>query len=1026
MKSRFVFGWIVLSWTLFSGNLFGVVGEPKADNDQEPEGKVIEIRQGGYVEKVDPLVDYKNRLPHTPPKKPSGSLLAIHSIPGFQLECVASEPLVRDAVDLAFDENGGLYVAEIIPYAEGNSSQQGSPNGRISLLHDKDGDGNYDTSRVFVDKLIWPSGIACYDGGLYIAATPDILYCKDTDGDGQADLREVVLTGFDAVSPNAMPNSLRWGLDHRIHGMTSSAGGIIQAVQWNRNHPEDHLKAVQARGRDFSIDPRSGQFELESGGAQFGMTFDIWGNKFESTNNKPIEMIMVEDRYLARNPYLATPSPRMPIWVDGEIVYPTSPVEPWRAVRTEMRVRGNFSGPVEGGGTASGYFTAACGLMIYQGDAWPETYHNSALVCEAAGNLIHRMRLQPNGIGFTAHRTETKHEFVTSDEIWFRPIQLANAPDGTLYVADMYREIIEHPDAIPPSAKKYLNLSHGNDRGRVYRIVPEGFKQPPLPRLGALTSSELVALLAHTNGWHRNTASRLLFERQDLATITPLRTLASDSPSPLGRMHALHLLAGLGALDEAILLARLEDTHPRVREHTVRLAESKLADSPKIRSALVSMVQDEDPRVRYQLAFTVGNIPGDLATATLATIAVHDAADRWVRLAILSSSLNRAGSLLSAMTNHQPWRTSPHGLEMLEQLARQAGLQNQSAQIAKALQVLATLPATEKALAEHIVNGLSQGLKQSGGKLPSNIGSAGIAQEILAGMLAQAKQIAIDLEQPLDQRIEAIRSLGLASYQEAAELLPELLVSNQPKQVQIAALSTLGQYQNQQVGPTIVEAWPSFSPQIRTAAIEALFARPERLTCLMDAIDAKQIHPSDLGQARIEFLLAYPEISIRNRAKTVLGRIEHPRREDVVKAYREVLTMHGDRERGKGVFKKECSICHQLEGIGFDLGLPLATVKSRGSEGILTQILDPNREVNPAYMNYVILTEEGRALSGMIRAETATSITLMRGQDQSDTVLRKNIDEMQSTGQSIMPAGLEKQIGKQSMADLIEYLMTIP
>ncbi len=1008
----------------------GTVKAQPADQGPKPANTttqgVTEIRQGGYVEKVDPHVDYKDRLPSTPPRPPADSASAFHVVPGFQLDCVAAEPLVRDAVDLAFDENGFLYVAEIIPYAEDNSSKYGSPRGRIALLKDTDGDGTFDTSVVFVDNLVWPTGVACYNGGLYVAATPDILYCKDTDGDGKADVREVVLTGFETSSPNAMPNSLRWGLDQHIHGMTSTAGGQIEAVKWNRQHPEAQVPAIQARGRDFRIDPRTGQFELESGGGQFGMTYDRWGNKFESSNSAPIEMIMIEDRYLARNPYLAAPSPRMPIWVDGNTVYPTSPVEPWRIIRTEMRVGGSFSGPVEGGGTASGYFTAACGLRIYQGNAWPEAYRDSALVCEPAGHLIHRMRLEPHGIGFTAHRTETKSEFITSDEIWFRPIQLSGAPDGTMYVADMYREIIEHPDAIPPSAKKYLDLTRGNDRGRIYRIAPKGFKPPPAPRLGTLTTTELVALLAHPNGWHRNTASRLLFERQDRAAIGPMRQLATKSPSPLGRMHAMHVLADMDALDETLLLARLEDSHPRVREHAVRLTESILADSPLIRSRLYAMAGDEDPRVRYQLALTVGNIPGPQATGTLATIAQHDSADRWVRLAILSSSLGRAGSLLAAMAADRSWRATGEGQKMLAQLADQAGLQNQSAQVAEVLQVLAGLPAQESTLAERIVHGLSEGLKKSGGKLPTGLGTASKVKEILANLMEQAKKVASDPSQPIGQRVEAIRSLSLAPFQDAAVILPEGLDSRQPQQIQIAALATLGQFQDNRVGPMIVEAWPSFSPQVRTVAIEALFARPQRLACLLDAIEQRQVRASDLPRARIDFLLAYPETSLRNRAKTILGSVQHTPRANVVEAYRDVLAMPGDRVQGKAVFKKECSICHRLEGVGFDLGLPLATVKSRGYEGILSQILDPNREVNPTYMNYLILTEKGRALSGMISAETATSITLTRGQDQSDTVLRKDIDEMESSGQSIMPEGLEKQLSKQQMADLLEYLMTLP
>ena len=263
---------------------------------------------------------------------------------------------------------------------------------------------------------------------------------------------------------------------------------------------------MQVRGRDFSFHPRTGEMTLESGGSQYGMTFDEWGCKFESSNSAPIEMVMYEDRYIARNPYLAAPSSRIPIWVDGMTVYRTSP---GRAVADRSHrdaLRGVFSGPVEGGGTPAGYFTAACGVMIYTGHAWPEEFRGNAFVGEGAGNLVHRMRLKPNGVAFTAHRTEKESEFLTSDEIWFRPIQFANGPGRHLYLADMYREVYEHPDAIPPSAKKYLDIDAGNDRGRIYRIVPEGF-QAARARCGWENSTpQLVGLLAHSNGWHRRTA----------------------------------------------------------------------------------------------------------------------------------------------------------------------------------------------------------------------------------------------------------------------------------------------------------------------------------------------------------------------------------------------------------------------------------------------------------------------------------------------------------------------------------------
>jgi len=987
--------------------------------------KPREIRQGGYVEKVEPGVDYKDRLPRIPPCGPGEALKSFHLIPGFRIELAAAEPSVCDPVDLCFDELGRMYVAEMIPYAEGNASVPGSPGGRVSRLEDTDGDGRFDRRTVYVDKLVWPTGVACFDGGVFVAAAPELLYCKDTNGDGRADLREVVLTGFSTSNPNALPGSLRFRPDCRLHGMTSTSGGRLVPVKWAAGAEGRSAEPVQARGRDFSIQPRTGELRLESGGAQFGMTFDAWGRKFESSNSTPIEMVMADDRYLGRNPYLAPPSPRVRIWKYGSTIFRTSPLEPWRVVRTEMRVRGVFSGPIEGGGTPAGYFTAACGVMVYKGHAWPEEFRGNAFVCEGAGNLIHRMGLDPNGVGLTAFRTEEGREFLTSDDIWFKPVQLANGPDGNLYIADMYREVFEHPDAVPPSVKKYVDLTAGSDRGRIYRIVPEVFQRPRPPRLGDLSTEELVGLLGHPNGWHRETAARVLYERQDRAAVEPLVKLATESPNPLARMHAMYALAGMDALPVEVLPARVSDGHARVREHAIKLSEPSLAKTPAVRELLYAAADDADARVRYQLAFTLGELPGPRATAALARIAARDVADTWVRVAVLSSCHGRAGELLSTLCEDSTWRGGAAARGLLEQLAEQAGLAGRRDQVAAVLSSLDGLPTEEKPLSEAITRGLSRGLKRSGSPLLEQLAGGERAAAVLSAMIERAAEAAGDEDAPVEARVEAAASLSLAPFDVAGRVLPDLLEGRQPAELQMAALRSLGHFHGPEVARMIVDAWGGFSPNVRDAAAEALFARQERLGVLLDAVEDGWIAPSQLDPSRIRFLLAHPDAGLRDRAKKLLGDVKLARREDAVAAYRDVLDMKGDVAAGREVFRRECAKCHRLEGVGYDLGLPLATVKSRGREGILTQVLDPNREVNPAYLNYTVLTDDGLTVTGMIAAETPTSINLRRSEEEGDTVLRAEIDVMESSGLSIMPEGLEKQITKREMADLLEYLMAV-
>ncbi|NUQ62091.1 MAG: HEAT repeat domain-containing protein [Pirellulales bacterium] len=1010
MKSSTAAASVTLLLTL--GPAFALAAEKAADGERK-------VEQGlGYWEKLDPNVDYQARLPRIKPCEPKEALQSFQLAPELRIELVAAEPLVCDVVDMAFDENYRLWVCELISYNESPARSRG----RVSFLDDTDGDGRFDKSTVFADELSWPAAVLPFDGGVFITCAPDVLYLKDTDGDGRADLREVFLAGFRTANSAIIPNSLRWGLDNRVHGMSSMAGGVIEPVKWKQSAAGRGAVAGEIRGSDFSLDPRSGELRLESGGSQHGLAYDPWGRKFESSNSAPIEMVMYDYRYLARNPYLAAPSARVPIWKTGSQVYRTSPLEPWRMLRSDLRQKGTFAGGPE---PASGYFTSACGLTIYNGHAWPADYRGNAFVCEGAGNLVHRMRLDPDGVGFAAFRTEREKEFLTSRDVWFRPVQLADAPDGNLYLADMYREVFEIREAVPTSAQRHIDLTTGNNRGRIYRIVAADAAPPQPVRLGSLSAAELVALLAHPNLWHRRTAARLLYQRPDAAAVEPLRQMTAEAGSPLGRMHALYVLDGLNALTAEIVLARLDDEHPRVREHAIRLAEQVLADAPAIREKLYHLSGDDDLRVRYQAAFTLGEIPGAQATAALARIAARDAADPWVRLAVLSSCNGRAGDLLARLAEDRVWRREDAHGTILEQLAEQTGLQAQGDQVAVVFRTLEALGGDEARLAERVVRGVTRGLEKAGSALRQQFLSGGKAAEALGQLLDQAKGLAAAEDEPPEKRAEAVRTLSLAPLDDVSELLEELLSSRQPQAVQMAALATLGRFPGDAVARMIVDHWLGFSPQVRGEAAETLFARPERIAALLAAVQEKLILPSQLDPARIQFLLTHPDAQLRDLARELFGGVKLARREEVVASYRDALAVPADAARGREVFRKECAACHKLEGVGYELGLPLETIRNRGPEAILLAILDPNREIQPQYLNYVAVTDAGLSFTGMIAAETATSITLTRGEGASDTVLRTHIDELQNSGLSIMPEGLEKQIGKQQMADLIEYLMNV-
>ncbi len=444
--------------------------------------------------------DYVEELPRIAPLSPQDALKSFEIHPDFRIELAASEPLVRDPVAMAFDEDGHLFVVEMRGYSELRDADMGT----VRRLEDTDGDGRFDTGTTYVDKLAWPTAVACWNGGVFVGDAPNIYYCKDTDGDGVADTRETVFTGFGLENVQGLLNTFLWGLDNRIHGATSASGGLV-------SRPGSNTPAVGLNGRDFSFDPRALTMRAESGGAQHGMTFDRQGRKFVCSNSDHIQLVRYDDRYIARNPFSAPPNARISIAADGPAadVFRISPLEPWRIVRTRLRVQGLVPGPVEGGGTAAGYFTSATGVTCYLGDLWPEAFRESVFIGDVGSNLVHRKALGPDGLSLIARRADENTEFLRSRDIWFRPVQFANGPDGALYVADMYREVIEHPDSLPPIIKQHLDLNSGNELGRIYRIVPKDYKQKPVPKLSACSSTQLAGLLAHPNAWHRQSAARM-------------------------------------------------------------------------------------------------------------------------------------------------------------------------------------------------------------------------------------------------------------------------------------------------------------------------------------------------------------------------------------------------------------------------------------------------------------------------------------------------------------------------------------
>lgn len=989
--------------------------------------------------------DYSAELPRISPKSPEDSLKAMRLKTGFHAEIVAAEPLIRSPMAMDFDEFGRAFVVELPEY---NQYASPKPHGRgdVKILEDLDRDGRFDKATVYVGDLDYPTAVACWDGGILVGVAPDILFCKDTDGDGKADVMKKLFTGFGQdKAGEGMLNSFRWRIDNRFHIPCGLDGGEIVPVQTSKVSKTSEVlnaKPINVRGQHLLLEPRAMTITATSGGGQHGMSLDDWNLRaFVCGNSEPVHLVMYDGRYLARNPYLSAPAAAINIAPDGKFtkLMRVSGVEPWRVLRTRLRKSGTIPGSDEGG-MPSGFFTGATGITFYRGDAWPEEYRGQVFVGEVANNLVYRARLELNGVGLTAHRADPDAEFLASADNWFRPVQFANAPDGTLYVLDMYRELIEGAAFLAPAILKHMDPSAGSDKGRIYRIAPDGFRFKPAPRLGDLPTTELVKLFEHANGWHRDTASRLIYQRQDRSAVALLRELAIHSKSPLARVMALYSLQGLSALEpeqvrRMVTLGRPAAGGGRIESqgsvmnaqptiHALRLAES-FADQAEVRDTVLAIADDADLLVRYQAAFTLGAFPGDEVTRALSKLAVRDGADSWMQLAILSSIGHRRGEFLAALLSDPATRTQPHVRAMLNAVAVQIGAANSKAELATMIRLLDALAtdANGKSLAEELVRNLVS--KQPAAKEVLAGATGGKAREILAGLVRDAMTAARDEATAPADRASAVRILSSASLAETKELFAELLQSKQPQPVQAAALETLARFDAAEVPTLILAAWPSQTPQLRATSVETLFTRASWITAFLGAVEKQTIARADLDPARIALLRQHKEAAIRDRATKLFADTALARRQEVVDAYQKSLELKGNADRGRAHFRKHCAACHKLENFGESIGADLNAIRDRGTAAVLLNILDPNREVKPQFLSYVVVLDSGRTLTGMIAAETANSLTLRKADNTTETVLRVNIDELKSTGLSFMPEGLEKQLDHAAMADLLAYLNSI-
>jgi putative membrane-bound dehydrogenase-like protein len=968
-------------------------------------------------------------LPRIPPVSADKTEPTFQLQHGFRLELFAAEPQVASPVDACFDENGRMYVAEMCDYPFSWEPTKLNPAGGgkkdagvVRLLEDTDGDGKADRSVIFADKLTWPTSVCCYRGGVFVLAPPDLHYFKDTDGDGRADVHQVVLSGFRRDNVQAIANCLKWSLDNRIVFAAGRNGGTLV---------HDGKKVFEIRGQDLSLDPATFALSALTGGEQFGLCFDDWGNRFVCSNSNHIEQVVLEERYLRRNPYFAASNPIRSIAKEGPAapVFRKSPPEPWRVVRTRRRV----SDPAMLRSLpfteqfAVGYFTSAAGITIYRGDAYPALQGN-AFIGDVGGNLVHRKTLHRDGPLMLAQRADEDTEFLTSTDNWFRPVNFVNAPDGTLFLLDMYRETIEHPFSIPDDIKAHLDLQSGDNRGRIYRLVPPGIRElRAAPKLGGLGSLDLVRELESTNAWNRETAQRLLVERHDRAAVEPLEQLVRESHSSLARLHALYTLDGLNALSDRDLLTAVADPEPRPRAHGIRLSESRLKHSPELLAAVVRLTDDRDGLVRFQLALSLGDAEPSVVVGPLAHLAHGAASDELLRAAILTSAGANADGIVLELLADNSFVNRADDFGLLRDLASIVGAQpdaKRAVSVLKRVFAAQSHPVTQLAL----LRGVGEGLSRRGLSISELLAAHSDDPELKRAadeLFTRAVRVARDAAQPAADRSSAIQLLTFAPYRQAADVLPELLSPQVPAELQTEAVTALTNQSDPGVARLLLASWRSLGPKLHHEVIDGLVRKVVWLNELFAAIDGHKVGAGEIDRDVKQLLMNHPNATVRKRARTVFAADRPGNVTTILKTYQPALEHAARADRGRAIYERRCATCHRAGDFGHGVGPDLASVQNKSAADLLVAILDPNREAQPNYISYTLVTHQGTVHTGIIVAESAAGVTLRRADAKEDRVLRTEIEELASTGKSLMPEGLEKDVSPSEMADLIAFIKSL-
>lgn len=978
----------------------------------------------------------KIKIPPAPPLSPEDALKSFKLAPGFHVELVAAEPLVVDPVQFEFDPDGRIWAVEFRGWMlDIDGSGEGDPIGQVVVLEDTDGDRVMDKSTVFLDKLVMPRTVSFVEGGVLVAEPPNLWYCRDLDGDLKCDSKKLVGQYGRPGNPEHTDNGLMHGIDNWMHSADSNYrhrfrdGKLIQETSFNRG--------------------------------QWGLTQDDYGRRFYNYENRPLHADLFPSHYAFRSRHVrvgrSTPG------LNHTVVPRSDEVHPIR-VTPGITLGGNELRP---DGTLR-TFTIACGPSIYRGTQFPEEFHGSAVIPEAAGNLIRLAPFTDAPIELRATNAFPMSELLASTDERFRPVCSRTGPDGALYFCDLYRGIIEHVIFMMPYLRNQI-LSRGLDKpvgmGRIYRIVHEGKPLENPPRMSGQSSAALVAHLNHPNGWRRDTAQRLLVERQARDVAPALRKLALNGKEPRGRMHALWTLDGVGALEWPTVRAALNDAGEQPRATAVRLCERFHDSIPRqeIMEALLPVAADARPLIRLQLLLTLGELKGDAAESMMARI-LNDHPTHVFRVAAVSGLMGRELEFIERLRARPDWSAAKEKSSwVMETCATAVMNEGRADRMARVLNIIAEELPREPWRVEHLLFGaLDCNLSRS--KWPAPIRLS--ARPPLLDALAKSKRP--KRNQEIARLLRIVTWPGDATQRAKKPVLQPLTAAQKKayilgESVYHATCHACHKPNGQGLAgqaPSLVDSkWVNGDSSTLTRIVlhglrgpidvhgktwnlampglgHSPFLNDERLAAVLTYVRRSWGNTGDplaiadvakIRKMHRERTAMWTADSLRDPSAAIAA--DAAQAADPLARYRSRLS-GGNADRGRALFhaptRIRCHACHRTGhmGGGF-VGPDLSAVGARATpEQLLQSIIQPSVVIAENYRTVGIETKDGELHSGIIISESGKELKLGLPLGGSVTIPAADIqDKYASTVSAMPPVG--DIYTPQEIADLVAYLKSL-